>query len=60
MIFKDALVLARKTGRIVSLSQNEPIAGLTFPEFQKDGTVMLLEQYGPGRAVEQLRVVSYK
>lgn len=60
MMFKDALVLTRKTGRIVSLSQNEPIAGLTFPEFQKDGTVMLLEQYGPGRAVEQLRVVSYK
>ncbi|MBC8086202.1 MAG: hypothetical protein H7Z40_02990 [Phycisphaerae bacterium] len=58
--FKDALVLVRKTGRIVSLSQNAPINGVTFPEFQKDGTVMLLDQVGPGRAVEQLRVVSYK
>lgn len=57
---KDALVLVRKTGRIVSLSQNAPIMGMTFPEFQKDGTVMLLDQYGPGRPVEQLRVVSFK
>ncbi|MEO7997027.1 MAG: hypothetical protein ABI852_06255, partial [Gemmatimonadaceae bacterium] len=57
---KDALVLVRKTGRIVSLSQNAAITGMTFPEFQKDGTVMLLDQYGPGRPVEQLRIVSFK
>lgn len=58
--YKDALVLERKTGRIVNLTANAPIQGLTFPEFQKDGTVMLLDQYGPGRAVEQLRVVKFK
>lgn len=60
LMFKDALVLVRKTGRIISLSQNEPINGQTFPEFLKDGTVMLLDQVGPGRPTEQLRVVSYK
>lgn len=60
LAFKDALVLVRKTGRIVSLSQNAPINGVTFPEFQKDGTVMLLDQVGPGRPIEQLRVVGYK
>lgn len=60
LFHKDALVLVRKTGRIVSLSQNAPIAGMTFPEFQKNGTVMLLDQFGPGRPVEQLRVVSFK
>ncbi len=60
LAFKDALVLVRKTGRIVSLSQNAPMHGVTFPEFQKDGTVMLLDQGGPGRPIEQLRVVSYK
>ena len=59
-MYKDALVLERKTGRIINLSQNAPIQGLTFPEFQKDGTVMLLDQFGPGRAVEQLRVVTFK
>ena len=59
-MFKDALVLERKTGRIINLSQNAPIQGLTFPEFQKDGSVMLLDQFGPGRPVEQLRVVSFK
>ena len=58
--FKDALVLNRKTGRIVSLSQNQPINGQTFAEFLKDGTVMLLDQVGPGRPVERLRIVSYK
>ncbi len=58
--YKDALVLERKTGRIVNLTQNAPIRGMTFPEFQKDGSVMLLDQFGPGRAVEQLRVVRFK
>jgi len=59
-MFKDALVLERKTGRIINLTQNAPIQGLTFPEFQKDGSVMLLDQFGPGRPVEQLRVVTFK
>jgi hypothetical protein len=58
--YKDALVLFRKTGRIVSLSQNVAVRGMTFPEFQKDGTVMLLDQVAPGRPVEQMRVVSVK
>lgn len=60
LFHKDALVLVRKTGRIVGLSQNAPIAGLTFPEFQKNGSVMLLDQFGPGRPVEQLKVVTFK
>ncbi|MEP6831801.1 MAG: hypothetical protein ABJB74_00345 [Gemmatimonas sp.] len=59
-MYKDALVLERKTGRIINLSQNAPIMGMTFPEFQKDRTVMLLDQYGPGRPVEQLKVISFK
>jgi hypothetical protein len=60
MFYKDALVLERKTGRIINLSQNAAIEALTFPEFQKDGSVMLLDQYGPNRPVEQLRVVRFK
>ena len=60
LFHKDALVLVRKTGRIVSLSQNAAISGMTFPEFQKNGTVMLLDQFGPGRPVEQLKVVTYR
>ena len=58
--YKDALVLERKTGRIINLSHNASIQGLTFPEFQRDGSVMLLDQFGPGRPVEQLRVVTFK
>ncbi|MEO7359150.1 MAG: hypothetical protein ABI120_02390, partial [Gemmatimonadaceae bacterium] len=60
LFHKDALVLVRKTGRIIGLTQNATIGGLTFPEFQKNGTVMLLDQFGPGRPVEQLRVVTFK
>ena len=60
LFHKDALVLVRKTGRIIALTQNATISGLTFPEFQKNGTVMLLDQFGPGRPVEQLRVVAFK
>ncbi|MEP6780919.1 MAG: hypothetical protein ABJC26_13575 [Gemmatimonadaceae bacterium] len=58
--YKDALVLNRKTGRIVSLSANKPLRGMTFPEFQKNGTIMLLDQIAPGRLVEVIRVVSVK
>lgn len=60
LFHKDALVLVRKTGRIISLSQNASISGMTFPEFQKNGTVMILDQFGPGRPIEQLRVVAWK
>jgi hypothetical protein len=58
--YKDALVLYRQTGRLVSLSQNAPLQGLTFPEFRKDGAVMLLDQGGPKRPVEVIRVVTVK
>ncbi|MGV3707703.1 MAG: hypothetical protein ACO1Q7_02605 [Gemmatimonas sp.] len=60
LFYKDALVLERRTGRIINLSQNAAIEALTFPEFQKDGSVMLLDQYGTNRPVEQLRVVRFK
>lgn len=58
--FKDALVLVRKTGRLVRLSDNVNVSGMTYPEFQKDGTVMLLDQVAPGRPVEQIRVVRFR
>ena len=58
--YKDALILHRKTGRIVSLSANRPLRGMTFPEFQKNGSVMLLDQIAPGRSVEIIRVVKVK
>lgn len=58
--WKDALVLHRRTGRLVSLSHNQPIFGMTFPEFRSDGAVMLLEQGGPGRPQETIRVVTVK
>lgn len=60
VFFKDALVLVRKTGRIVRLSDNVSVSGMTYPEFQQDGSVMLLDQVAPGRPVEQIRVVRFR
>ncbi|HEY7395983.1 MAG TPA: hypothetical protein VH559_14110, partial [Gemmatimonadaceae bacterium] len=38
--YKDALILYRKTGRVVSLTTNRPLSSMTFPEFLPDGRVM--------------------
>lgn len=57
LVYKDALVLYRATGRIVALSHNKGINALSFPEFQTDGSVMVLDQAGPGRSTEVLRTV---
>jgi hypothetical protein len=58
--YKDALVLYRKTGRIVSLSANRPLSGMTFPEFLPDGHVMILDQASRFRPTEVFRVVDIK
>ncbi|HEY9228497.1 MAG TPA: hypothetical protein VIP11_17720 [Gemmatimonadaceae bacterium] len=58
--YKDALVLYRKTGRIVSLSANRPLSGMTFPEFLPDGRIMILDQASRMRTTEVFRVVEVK
>jgi hypothetical protein len=58
--YKDALVLYRKTGRIVSLSHNRPLRGMTFPEFLPDGRSIILDQGSRLRADEAIRVLDVK
>jgi len=60
MFYKDALVLYRKTGRIVSLSSNRALAGMTFPEFLPDGKSIILDQASRLRRTEVIRVVEVK
>lgn len=60
MFYKDALVLYRKTGRIVSLSSNRGLAGMTFPEFLPDGKSIILDQASRLRRTEVIRVVEVK
>jgi hypothetical protein len=58
--YKDALVLYRKTGRIVSLSRNRGLRGMTFPEFLPDGRSMILDQRSRLRPTELIRVIEVK
>ena len=58
--YKDALVLYRKTGRIVSLSRNRGLRGMTFPEFLPDGRSMILDQRSRLRPSEAIRVIDVK
>src|SRR5262245_58989524 len=58
--YKDALVLYRKTGRIVSLTTNRPLSAMTFPEFLPDGRVMILDQASRFRHTEVFRVLVVK
>lgn len=60
MFFKDALVLYRKTGRLVSLSKNRPLRGMTFPEFLPDGRSIILDQGSKLRPAEAIRVLEVK
>jgi hypothetical protein len=60
MFYKDALVLYRKTGRLVSLSHNRPLRGMTFPEFLPDGRSIILDQRTRTRADEAIRVLTVK
>jgi hypothetical protein len=58
--YKDALVLNRKTGRIVSLSRNRGLRGMTFPEFLPDGKSIILDQRSRMRPTEFIRVIEVK
>jgi hypothetical protein len=58
--FKDALVLYRKTGRLVSLSRNRGLRGMTFPEFLPDGRSIILDQRSRLRPSEFVRVIEVK
>lgn len=58
--YKDALVLYRKTGRIVSLSRNRGLRGMTFPEFLPDGRSIILDQRSRLRPSEFIRVIEVK
>ena len=58
--YKDALILYRKTGRIVSLSRNRGLRGMTFPEFLPDGRSIILDQRSRLRPSEFIRVVEVK
>lgn len=55
--YKDALILRRADGRLVSLSRNRPLRAQSFPEFLPNGTIMLLDQRSPMRPEGLLRVV---
>ncbi len=58
--YKDALILYRKTGRIVSLSRNRGLRGMTFPEFLPDGRSIILDQRSRLRPNEFIRVIEVK
>jgi hypothetical protein len=58
--YKDALVLQRATGRIVSITRNKPLRRMSFPEFLPDGNVMVLDQHVAGQAYGVLRVVEVR
>lgn len=60
MFYKDALVLYRRTGRLVSLSNNRPLSGMTFPEFLPDGRSIILDQASRLRPIELIRVVDVR
>jgi hypothetical protein len=58
--YKDALILYRKTGRIVSLSRNRGLRGMTFPDFLPDGRSIILDQASRLRPTEYIRVLEVK
>jgi hypothetical protein len=58
--YKDALILQRANGRVVSLSRNRPLRAMSFPEFLPNGTIMLLDQPSPMRPEGLLRIVELK
>lgn len=60
MFYKDALVLYRKTGRLVSLSRNRALRGMTFPEFLPDGRSIILDQASKLKPAEAIRVLEVK
>jgi hypothetical protein len=55
--YKDALILQRASGRLVSLSRNRPLRAQSFPEFLPNGSIMLLDQRSPMRPEGLLRVI---
>jgi hypothetical protein len=57
MFYRDAIVLYRATGRMVALSANRPLSGMTFPEFLPDGRIILLDQKSRLRPTEVIRIV---
>lgn len=60
LFYRDALVLFRKTNRIVPLSVNQPIQAMSFPEFLPDGKSIVLDQAARQRTTEVFRIVSIK
>ncbi|MES2522266.1 MAG: hypothetical protein V4617_06190 [Gemmatimonadota bacterium] len=58
--YKDALLLQRATGRIVSLTRNRPIGGMSFPEFLPDGGVMVLDQRVQGQQYGMMRIIDVR
>jgi hypothetical protein len=60
LFYKDALVLYRRTGRLVNLSANQPLRAMTFPEFLPDGRSIVLDQAGGLRRDEVIRVVKVR
>lgn len=58
--FKDALVLYRKTGRLVSLSNNRSLRASSFPEFLPNGRSIILDQASKARTVEVFRIVEIR
>jgi hypothetical protein len=60
LFYKDALVLYRKTGRLVNLSANRPLRAMTFPEFLPDGRSIVLDQAGGLRQDEAIRILKVR
>lgn len=60
IFYKDALLLQRASGRIVSLTRNRPLRRMSFPEFLPDGTVMLLDQHVRGQKYGVIRVIEQR
>jgi len=55
-----AAAVGAATGRIVSLSNNRPLRGMTFPEFLPDGRSIILDQRSRTTPDEAIRVLTVK
>jgi len=58
--YRDAFVLYRTTGRLVSLSGNRMLRSMSFPEFLPDGRLIVLDQPSRARPVASFRIMEVR
>jgi hypothetical protein len=60
LVYRDAFVLSRSSGRLVPLTHNRSLRALSFSEFLPDGSIILLDQVSRMRPDEAFRILRVK